>query len=115
MARLGPYKIKNVEAALDAEDLALSKLHQVVSKQLIRLQMEERMMQVLLKKLTEGDPSKGADEREVTPPHRPSPSTMDSSDRDSSDSEPSASGDSFIDDPLVGVEGISDSDTSCKS
>ena len=105
MARLGPYKIKNIEAALDVEDAALSKLHQVVSKQLIRLQMEERMMQVLMKRLTEGQ--EGADHHETPAERELSHSSSHSS---GSSEEDDSSQDSFIDDPLVGVETMSDSE-----
>jgi hypothetical protein len=106
MARLGPYKLKNIEAALDVEDAALSKLHQVVSKQLIRLQMEERMMQVLMKRLTEGQ--EGADHHETPAERELSHSPSHSS--GSSEEEDESSQDSFIDDPLVGVETMSDSE-----
>lgn len=101
MARLGPYKIKNIEAALDVEDAALSKLHQVVSKQLVRLQMEERMMQVLMKRLTE-------DQEGAAASAESEPSSSHSS--GSSEDDDSSSLDSFIDDPLVGVEAVSDSE-----
>lgn len=102
MARLGPYKIKNIEAALDVEDAALSKLHQVVSKQLVRLQMEERMMQALMKRIHSED-QEGA---EASAESEPSSSHSSGSSED----DDSSSLDSFIDDPLVGVEAVSDSE-----
>lgn len=49
-SRVGGLKVKHVEAALQTEEQALTTIHVAVTKQLRRLEVEEQLLQEMLKR-----------------------------------------------------------------
>ncbi|KAL4435622.1 hypothetical protein ABPG77_002585 [Micractinium sp. CCAP 211/92] len=49
-SRVGGLKVKHVEAALQTEEQALTTIHVAVTKQLHRLEVEQQLLQEMLKR-----------------------------------------------------------------
>ncbi|KAI7843435.1 hypothetical protein COHA_002913 [Chlorella ohadii] len=72
-ARIGGLKVKNVEAALLAEEQALTTVHVAVTKQLRRLEAEEQLLQEMLRQAEQEEAEKQGQQAQPgqRPPEQP--------------------------------------------